>query len=94
MKRITHNTNNTVVELFSLRNGDKLPHTTGNENYDTGTSQSFGTPIVYNPDINNTYSDENFRAEDPILPDMKIGDGNFVFNQTRKHNNTNYVADG
>ncbi len=50
-KRITDNTNETIVEMFVLRNGTLLPNTTGENNFNTGTSDATGNVIVYNPAI-------------------------------------------
>lgn len=96
VKRITHNTNNTVVELFALRNGTSLPNTTGERNFNTGTSDNKGTVIVYNPAFANTYDNQKLPSWFTPYGTEQIGNGTFPFdwNQASTLNNTNFIANG
>lgn len=95
-KRITDNTNETIVEMFVLRNGTSLPNVTGENNFNTGTSDATGNVIVYNPAIWNTYSKQQLPSGTASHGTEIVGNGNFPMNgnQTNTLNNTNFVANG
>lgn len=94
VKRITHNSNNTVVELFALRNGTSLPNTTGDRNVDTGASDNSGNVIAYNPAIANSYTDDNSVTGETKKDSEQVGNGTFVFrdNIVKTSNNKNFIA--
>lgn len=96
VKRITDTPTQTIVELFALRNGTSLPNTTGNFNFDIGTSNNKGTVIIYNPSFNNTYAQQQLPSGTALHSTEQIGNGTFPFdgNQTYTLNNTNFVANG
>lgn len=93
-KRITDNTNETIVEMFVLRNGTSLPNTTGENNFNTGTSDATGNVIVYNPAIWSTYSKQQLPSGTASHGTEIVGNGSFPMNgnQTNTLNNTNFVA--
>ena len=96
VKRITDTPTQTIVELFVLRNGTTLPNTTGNSNFNSGTSENTGAIAVYNPAISNTYSYQQLPSGTALHSTEQIGNGTFPFdgNQTYTLNNTNFIANG
>lgn len=96
LKRITDTPTQTIVELFVLRNGTTLPDTTGNSNFDAGTSDSKGNVIIYNPSLGNTYTKQQLPSGNALHSTEQIGNGTFPFdgNQCYTLNNTNFVANG
>lgn len=96
VKRITDTPTQTIVELFALRNGTSLPNTTGNFNFDIGTSDNKGNIIIYNPSFSNTYTKQQLPSGTALHSTEQIGNGTFPFdgNQTYTLNNTNFVANG
>ena len=95
VKRITHNANETIVELFVLRNGTALPNTTGPHNFDVGDSDSAGVVGVYNPAINDTYSQISSSYSTVPKSAEVIGNGTFVFtNPATTKQLTGFTADG
>jgi len=63
-----------------LRNGTSLPNTTGNSNFNTGTSNSKGGVIVYNPTIASAYDQNVFPAGPEAKSSEQVGNGTFPFN--------------
>jgi len=74
IKRVTDNTNETIVELFVLHNGTALPNTTGEGNFDTGISNNSGNIIVYNPALANTYTKTASNFNTPAHNNQIVGD--------------------
>jgi hypothetical protein len=94
VKRITDNTNETIVEFFVIRNNTSLPNTTGESNFDTGASDNASNVIVYNPAFSNTYQDNLLPAGTTPKTAEQVGNGmfNFTSNQTNLNNTQNFIA--
>lgn len=94
LKRVTDTPTELIVEMFAVRNGSSLPNTVGSSNFDSGTSDSKGNVIVYNPSLGNTYTKMQLPSGTSTHTDEQIGNGIFVFNSYALLNNQNFVANG
>jgi hypothetical protein len=93
VKRITDTPTQTIVELFVLRNGTSLPNTTGESNFNSGTSDNSGNVIIYNPSINSTYSKSASNFLYLTHNNEQIGNGSFVFfTDNLSKEQTNFIA--
>lgn len=78
LQRITDGANETIVELFQVRNGHSNTNVVGNGGYDQGMSDGGGTAFFYSQDTGQQYdSYDGNNITIPTYPVEQIGNGNF-----------------
>lgn len=77
-KKITVQANQTLVELFQIRNGTNMSSTYGAGRYDQGGSALTGMTIPYLESTGQTYSQNSYTlATPPTHNPEQIGNGTF-----------------
>ncbi|MGC4129246.1 MAG: T9SS type A sorting domain-containing protein [Bergeyella sp.] len=78
LQKVTAGTNQTVVELFQVRNGNNVNNVVGSAGYDQGMSDVSGAAIQYLESTGKVYTQSNATNETPsAYPVEQIGNGNF-----------------
>lgn len=88
LQKITTQTNQTIVELYPIRNGTSNSNVIGSGGYDQDLSQTFGSDIIYIESTGLIYNNISAQIQTPpTYPTEQIANGTFEIGITPYPNN-------